>query len=691
MHRLATLVALLTLTLFALAGFNKTTDGLDLAVVGVLLSFTTWRSATMSRFLQILAAIFATEFVVFGAILTFAEHGLWPESLASFLPPDSLPITVGIFGIIIHAISYIPGIASIMRIADRYFDGFTKVTVRPWPLPAFSIREQTLARGFVVFLVVVNQAQVGISVRLSYFNRDWFNALEEKNSELFWRLLYTVFLFWALIYIISAIIEYVIQSQLIIRWRRWLTERYVGDWLDDGGHYRLALQGNSADNPDQRIADDVDMFINRTYNLSISLISTLSSLVSFSIILWSISSNFTIPGTDVAIPGFLFWVACLYSGFGTLITHLIGRRLIGLYFNQQKYEASFRFSLARLREYAEQVALLRGEPTEQGLLMTRFGDVIYNFLAIVSVRKILMAFTAFYGQISPFIPYIVAAPFYFIGKIQLGVLTQTASAFGRVEGALSYFIDAYASIADYLSVVKRLTSFDSALQAARSLGTTPPHIKRTNTLSTDLHVEKLNLTLPNGTPILEADVTFRQGDSVLISGPSGSGKSTLLRAIAGIWPYGTGHIHGPEQASLMLLPQKPYLPQGSLRAVIAYPAAPNSYADDTLRAALTHVGLAKLSGALDEETNWAQRLSGGEQQRIALARALLAKPEWLFLDEATSALDEESENRLYEMLKVNLPGATIISIGHRSTLKAFHARSIRLEGNEKGLFTPREL
>jgi putative ATP-binding cassette transporter len=691
MHRLATLVALLTLTLFALAALHQTTDGLDLAVVGLLLSLTTWRSASMSRFLQILAAIFASEFVVFGAILTLAERGLWPETFASFLPPDSLPITVGVFGLIIHAISYIPGIAAIMRIADRYFDGFTKVTIRPWPLPAFTIREQTLSRGFVVFLVLINQAQVGISVRLSYFNRDWFNALEEKNSELFWRLLYTVFLVWALIYIISAIVEYVIQSQLMIRWRRWLTERYVGDWLGDGGHYRLALQGNSADNPDQRIADDVDMFISRTYNLSISLIATLSSLVSFSIILWSISSNFTIPGTDVAIPGFLFWVACLYSGFGTLITHLIGRRLIGLYFNQQKYEASFRFSLARLREYAEQVALLRGEPTEQRLLMSRFGDVIRNFLAIVSVRKILMAFTAFYGQISPFIPYIVAAPFYFIGKIQLGVLTQTASAFGRVEGALSYFIDAYTSVADYLSVVKRLTSFDSALENARSLGTTPPHIERLTVPSTDLHVDALRLSLPHGVTILEADLTFRQGDSVLISGPSGSGKSTLLRALSGIWPYGQGSIHLPEHASLMLLPQKPYLPQGTLRAVIAYPAAPDFYSDDAILAALTLVGLGKLSGALDEEAMWAQRLSGGEQQRIAMARALLAKPEWLFLDEATSALDEESENRLYEMLKVNLPSATIISIGHRSTLKAFHARSIRLEGNEKGLFTPREL
>lgn len=365
--------------------------------------------------------------------------------------------------------------------------------------------------------------------------------------------------------------------------------------------------------------------------------------------------------------------------------------MIGLYFNQQKYEASFRFSLARLREYAEQVALLQGEATEQRLLMTRFGDVIHNFLAIVSVRKILMAFTAFYGQISPFIPYIVAAPFYFIGKIQLGVLTQTASAFGRVEGALSYFIDAYTSIADYLSIVRRLTSFDHALDAARSLGTTPPHIERTHVPTTDLHIEGLRLALPSGTAILEADLTLRQGDSVLISGPSGSGKSTLLRALAGIWPYGQGRIRFPDHASLMLLPQKPYLPQGPLRTALAYPAAPDFYSDDSLQAAINLVGLGKLSGALEEEAVWAQRLSGGEQQRIAMARALLAKPEWLFLDEATSALDEESENRLYEMLKINLPNTTMISIGHRSTLKAFHSRSIRLEGGERGLFIPREL
>ena len=648
MHRLAGLVTLVTLILLGISAYEQGTAGLDLVFVGAILAVTTWRSAGMSRFLQIFAAIFASEFVIFCVMLTLAECDLWPSVLDAVLPPDSLPITVGVFGIIIHLLSYIPGVAAIMRIADRYFDGKTRVSVRPWPLPAFSIREQTLARGFVVFLVLVNQAQVGISVRLSYFNRDWFNALEEKNGDLFWRLLYTVFLFWALIYIVSAIIEYVVQSQLMIRWRRWLTERYIADWLGAGSHYRLTLQGGIADNPDQRIADDVDMFISRTYNLSISLISTISSLVSFSIILWTISANFTIPGTDIAIPGFLFWVACLYSGIGTLITHLIGRRLIGLYFNQQKYEASFRFSLARLREYAEQVALLRGEATEQHLLMGRFGDVIGNFLSIVSVRKILMAFTAFYGQISPFIPYIVAAPFYFIGKIQLGILTQTASAFGRVEGSLSYFIDAYTSVADYFSVVRRLASFDSAIDSARNLGTMRPNIEHVTGSTSDLQVKALRLTLPDGRPIIEADLDFRKGESVLISGPSGSGKSTLLRALSGIWPFGTGVIALPEHVTVMLLPQRPYLPQGTLRAAIAYPAAADHYSDAAIYAALSNVGLPNFASALDDEALWAQRLSGGEQQRIAVARALLAKPDWLFLDEATSALDEDSENRLYE-------------------------------------------
>jgi putative ATP-binding cassette transporter len=686
MRLLAFAVALFAVLSLGLGFSGSDVQAIGLGIVGLLLGFTTWRAARMSRFLQIFAAIFATEYLVFGAMITLSAHALWPAALEQLSVPESLPVTVGVFGLIVYAISYIPGIVAIMRIADRFFDGHDTVTVRLWPFPAFPIIEQTLARGFVVFLVVVNQAQVGISVRLSYFNRDWFNAIQEKNSEAFWSLLYTVFFFWASIYIVSAIIEYVVQSQLMIRWRRWLTARYVSDWLDHGNHYRMALAGGGADNPDQRISDDVDEFINRTYSFSISLLSTTSSLVSFSIILWTISANFTIPGTEIAIPGFLFWVACLYSGFGTLVTHLIGRRLIGLYFNQQKFEANFRFSLARLREYAEQIALLKGEPTERVLLMGKFGEVIHNFLAIVSLRKLLMAFTSGYGQISPLIPYVVAAPFYFLGKIQLGVLTQTASAFGRVEGSLSFFIDAYTSVAAYLAVIRRLTGFDTSIDAARKLGKSPPSIVERRSDGPSLRVSELKLALPNGTAMAEADLAFQPGEAVLISGPSGSGKSTLLRAISGIWPYGVGEVIVPAGASLLLLPQKPYLPQGSLRECVAYPASPDTYSRSELTTALEACGLGRLSDALDDHANWSQRLSGGEQQRLAIARALLTKPDWLFLDEATSALDEESEAHLYSTLKNQLPATTLISIGHRSTLRAFHHAAIRMEAMETGGF-----
>lgn len=687
MKRLSIAVALFTILLLALGWKNSDTDTLALAGVGGLLTIAIWRSFGRSHFLNIFIGIFGAEFIIFGGALVLAAEGIWPDTLKDILPPDSLPMTVGIFGLIVHAVSYVGGIANMMRIADRYFEANSRLTLKPLGFPAFAIREQWLARTFVVALVLINQAQVGISVRLSFFNRDWFNAMQEKDSVKFWSLLYTVFLVWALIYISSAVIEYVLQSRLVINWRRWLTARYIGDWLDEGSHYRMALVGNPADNPDQRIADDVDMFINRTYTFSISLLSSTSSLVSFSIILWTISENFTIPGTDIAVPGFLFWVALIYSGVGTLITHLIGRRLIGLYFNQQKYEANFRFSLARLREYTEQVALLKGEPTERALLMGRFGDVISNFLSIVSLRKILMAFTAFYGQISPFIPYIVAAPFYFIGKIQLGVLTQTASAFGRVEGSLSYFIDAYASVADYLSVVRRLTSFDESIDAARTKGQSHFEIERRIGTGGDLRVEQLTLALPHGEEIADMTLTVKPREHVLITGPSGSGKSTLLRALSGVWPYGKGVITIPETARLMLLPQKPYVPQGTLRDAITYPSSGDSHEDAEIIVALKLVGLERLSNALDENENWTQRLSGGEQQRLSLARALLARPDILFLDEATSAMDEDGEAKIYAMLKDHLPGSALVSIGHRSTLRAMHDRVIMMEPRSEGGFS----
>ena len=688
---LAAAVAAMAIAIAAMGATSGERILLGLAVVGLLLAGATLRSTRISSFLQIFIAIFAVEYVVFSGVVALGRAGLWPDALADMAPPSSLPVTVGIFGILVYAASHLPVIRTITRLADLYFDTRERGTARIWPLGLVTMSETWLARLAVVFLVVVNQAQVGISVRLSFFNRDWFNAIQEKNEAAFWSLLYTVFLVWAAIYIASAILEYVVQSGLTIRWRRWLTDHFVGDWLGDHVHYRMALAQTGADNPDQRIAVDIDRFIDQTYGFSIRLLATVSSLVSFSIILWGISANFTLPGTTIAVPGLLFWVALVYAGIGTAITHWIGRSLVPLNFAQQRYEADFRFSLARLREYSEQIALLSGERAERGLVMGRFGWVLSNFWSIVGVRKRLLAFTASYGQVSPIIPYVIAAPFYFAGKVPLGTMTQTAGAFGNVEGALNFFVSYYVTLADYKSVIDRLDTFDRAIGEARSTGRTPPMIALQPAPDAGaVRIRGLALGLPTGRTIVRVDdLALRAGESTLLTGPSGSGKSTLLRAVSGIWPYGDGSIAVPPGQSVMLLPQRPYIPMGTLRGAVCYPAVSGTYDDSAIRDALVAARLPDLVDRLDEEDIWPQRLSGGEQQRLAVARALLAKPDWLFLDEATAALDEPSEAAIYTVLAERLPGSTVVSIGHRSTLLAMHRRHLSMQP-QGDVFVPAE-
>jgi putative ATP-binding cassette transporter len=664
-------------------------------LASVILAVTTYRSRGMSKYLRIFATIFAIETIVFGLLYLISAQGLWPESLADYELPESLPLTVAIFGILIYAISHIPVIRQMMAVADPYFETNEPGLGRIWPFRPINSTESRVAIAMIVFLVLINQAQVAMSIRLSFFNRDWFNAIQNKDQAEFWRQLLTVWVPWVVILLLSAIIEYVVQSTLIIRWRRWLTNRYVGRWLNGNTHYRMALAGSQTDNPDQRIAEDVNRFIDPDsglYGYSITLISNLSSLVSFSIILWSLSANFTLPWTDIKVPGFLFWVALIYATVGTLVTHMIGHPLSKLLFTQQKYEADMRFSIARLREYGEQVALLDGEPVERTSVMGRFAEVFSNYMRIVGLRKWLLAFTYFYGQISPLIPYIFAAPFYFAGKIQLGVMTQTASAFSRVEGALNFFVTYYVSLAAYKAVLDRLSTFDDAMDRAEQLNSKPPRIDQKRTLDPALHLVDLDLALPDGRQIVGVpDLTLNKGQSVLLTGPSGSGKSTLFRAISGIWPYGEGQIDVPQDARVMLLPQRPYIPMGSLRDAVTYPAASNAYDDEAIEAALAAVQMQSFANRLDEDGGWAQRLSGGEQQRIAVARALLAKPDWLFLDEATSALDEPSEQRVYETLAERLPDTTIVSIGHRSSLLPLHQRHLDMQAGQAGRFSPNDV
>ena len=695
MRKLSAAVAFFGFLALAVGTQKGDAEILLLAAAALICAYTTLRAAEISSFLKIFIAIFSTEVIFFGASRLIEAVGAWPENLKDYTLPESMALTVAVFSILVFSVSHIPVVREMTRIADPYFDSDDKTLTRLWPLPAFTARQSTVAISMIVMLVLINQGQVGISVRLSFFSRDWFNAIQEKDQAEFWRQLLLVFTPWAFVYVTSAVIEFVVQSVMVIRWRQWLTNHYVSRWLHGHSHYRMMLEGGGADNPDQRIAEDVINFIDGgaegygIYSYSIMLISTLSSLVSFSIVLWDLSGSFPIPGTQIHLPGLLFWVALIYASSGTLVTFLIGRRLTGLFFEKQRREADFRFSLARLREYSEQVALLAGEGAEQISLVRRFSRIISNYLALVNKRKQLLAFTATYGQLSPIIPYLITAPFYFGGLIQLGVMRQTASAFGSVESALNFFVTNFTTLANFKAVLDRLSSFDQAIESAR--GTRAKALVAQAPSGAPTRLENVILALPTGRPIVEVKrLELPRGESVLLSGPSGAGKSTLFRAIAGIWPYREGVVSAPQDARTMLLPQRPYIPMGSLRAAIAYPREADAYSRAAIEAAVEAAQIAPFVERLDEESNWGQRLSGGEQQRVAIARALLEKPDWLFLDEATSALDEGLEALIYTTLRERLPDTTIVSISHRGTLVAFHKRHLVMEMGENGLFAPRD-
>jgi putative ATP-binding cassette transporter len=576
----------------------------------------------------------------------------------------------------------------IWRLAYPYFTSREMTEVNSWPF-RFRMQERWVAIGLLVAVIAIEFAQVAINVRLSYFNRDWFDAIQNKDAEAFWTLLLTVFCFWAAIYIFSAIYQYALQSYLKIRWRRWMTDRYIGAWLGEHAHYRMHLEGTDTDNPDQRIQVDINAFIGTTIVLILGILSAVSNLASFSIILWNLSAGFTLPGTSIQAPGYLLWGALIYAIVGTWLTHKIGKPLVRLNFESQRYEADFRFSMARLREYGEQVALLRGEPAEAQLLGNRFSRVMANFYAIVSRTKKLNALQAAYFQLSGVIPYILIAPYYFIGKVTLGQMTQTAGAFARVQTTLSFFIDRYETLADYKSVIDRLTTFDRAVAHAHDAQRFERRVMVEDGTSPELRLEDMTVALPTGKALVDVnDMAFRPGESTLLTGPSGSGKSTLFRAIAGIWPFGDGRVLKPQGQTMMLLPQRPYLPQGTLRGAVTYPSTQGAYADAEIQEALRAAKLPHYAERLDEERAWAQTLSLGEQQRLAVARALLARPDWLLLDEATAALDEPTEAEMYRIIREQLPDTTVVSIGHRSTLTEFHDRRIDMRPTDGGLFTP---
>lgn len=582
-------------------------------------------------------------------------------------------------------------------------NGMTRFLKDAWylarPYFAAGCAERWSARGLLFTIVALRLMMVGINVIYSFWNNAWFTSLQERDWNTFIHLLLlgkrlhsgTImpgFCLFAALFIVIAVARVYLSQLLQIRWRRWMTHQFIDRWMSDRAYYRISLKPKTenaatyTDNPDQRIAEDLRDFIGDSIGgsqgilyLGVDLLSNIVSLISFITILWGLSGHFTVFGW--AVPGYMVWIALLYAILGTWLTHLVGRKLVPLNYRKQQVEADFRFALVRVRENTEGIALYGGEADEKQTLLQRFTALITNWRQLMTRYKYLIGLTSTYGQIAGVFPFVIAAPPYFAGLVQLGALTQTANAFGEVQGAMSWFVDQYSTIAYWRATVERLSSFWRAIEAARAHAFDGV---RTEAATGDAYaLHRATIALPDGQKLLDqADLMLTPGRPILITGRSGVGKSTLFRALAGIWPFGSGGVQRAAGTSLFL-PQRPYIPLGSLRHAVTYPAPDGAYDDAEVIDALTEAGLAHLATRLDAEDNWTMRLSGGEQQRLALARALLAKPDWLFLDEAMASLDPEAEAELYESIRRRLPNTTVVAIEHRPAPSAETARHLVLD------------
>jgi len=561
-----------------------------------------------------------------------------------------------------------------IQVGREFIENVWKLTKSYWQ--SEEKRKAFSLLGAIIFLTL---GVVYMLVQLNSWNNAFYNALQNYQSEAIFAELMR-FTWLAFIYIILAVYSYYLQQVLVVNWRRWLTNRYIDEWMKNKTYYRLQMFGVGTDNPDQRISEDVRLFVEMTIKFSIGILKALCTLISFVFILWNLSGplDFKIANINIHVEGYLVWVALAYSILGTWITHLVGHKLVGLNFVQQRYEADFRFSMMRMRENSESVAFYGGETQESGVFKQRFSLLLDNFWHIIKKQKQLVWINSGYSQIAIIFPFVVTIPRYLTKQITLGGLMQISTAFGRVQDSLSYFVDMYASIAEWQAVVDRLTGFGLHMQEVHSEN---PQINLEREVAKDnkIIMENLEVGLPNGRVILNnVSVTLNPGTNVLIKGLSGSGKSTLLRAIAGIWPYVRGKIILPVRDDIMFIPQKPYLPLGTLREAVLYPGTQSR--DNTELAILMnecHIGY--IIKDLDIIADWSHVLSVGEQQRLAFVRTLIYKPKWLFLDEATSALDEETEAAMYKLVAKNLPQTTFVSVGHRSSVNKFHGLEMYLE------------
>lgn len=546
----------------------------------------------------------------------------------------------------------------------------------------WSSEEKYKAYILLTVIIALSLAQIYALVLLNKWYQTFYSALQVYDNAV---IIQSVKDFCVIAggYILVGILAYYLKSVLQIRWRIWMTKKYLVDWLDERTYYLLQVFEKQTDNPDQRISDDIRLFVENTITLVIDFIKNVVLLISFIGILWTLSGDLDLSpfGINFVIPKYMVWATIIYALVGTYLTDKIGRVLGKLNFIQQKYEADFRFSMVRLRENSENVAFYEGENYESEHLNKRFAVLIENLWRIINRQKWVVALTTGYSQMAVIVSLVLAIPKYLSKQIDLGTLMQITAAFGRVQDALSFFVDSYVKIAEWSAIIGRLTSFHTHMQFVKE------HYSEENVFvgvspNQDLQVENVTVSLPNGGVLIkDLNISFSEASTWLVKGASGTGKSTFLRVVAGLWPYVEGKIYYP-QGQRMFLPQKSYLPLGSLREVLLYPGC-SEINDEQIKQVLQKVHLPELSGHLDKEKDWSQIFSLGEQQRIAFARVLLHKPKWLFLDEATSAMDEELEYAMYSLLKKELPQTTLISVGHRSTLHDFHTKQLQLLGDGK--------
>lgn len=544
--------------------------------------------------------------------------------------------------------------------------------------------ERNKAFLLLIAIVALTLGIVYMLVLLNQWNNSFYSALQNyETDKLFDELIH--FSWLAAIYIILSVYSYVLQQTLILNWRRWMTNRFIDIWLKNRTYYHLQMFGKDTDNPDQRISEDVRLFVEMTLSFAIGILKAFCTFASFAFVLYKLSGSleFTFMGRVWSIDGYMFWAALVYSVIGTWVTHLVGKKLVQLNFVQQRYEADFRFSMIRLRENAENIAFYRGEQQESGVFKERFTLLLDNFWRLVTKHKQLIWLNSGYSQIAIIFPFVVAMNRYLSKEITLGGLMQVANAFGSVQTSLSYFIDVYASLAQWKAVVLRLTYFGRHMHEVSSEADRF-HVDRFVTAEV-VSADGLQVNLPDGTPLLKKiSFTLEPGQNVLIRGVSGSGKSTLLRAISGIWPFVEGRISLPDTKDLMFIPQRPYLPLGTLRNALLYPGT-KMISDEHLLKLMEQCEIGYLSDKLDVVGDWSHVLSIGEQQRLAFVRAHVQQPLWLFLDEATSALDETTEAKMYMQLGSSLPNTTVVSIGHRSTLNKYHQKALNINRDEKSV------